>query len=199
MTTQSIKTRAARAGVGSSYEAGVGGLVKTFIHEVLYDVERAIFVDTDMLFLVDPALLWREFATMNDDQMVSFPTLGPKSHSGWICTCVMCVFTIHIRHYSHRCTSRLLNLKAMRERMFMPSTLLPTQSVNALGTPNTWNNTDTDPYNPDYGDQGLYWAIWQIYPQHFKHLSISWDTTHCRYSYGCPIQLSFQVNSCLPL
>lgn len=42
-----------------------------------------------MLFLVDPALLWREFKGMNEDQMIAFPTLGPKSHSGWICTCVM--------------------------------------------------------------------------------------------------------------
>ncbi|EIN12624.1 hypothetical protein PUNSTDRAFT_59955 [Punctularia strigosozonata HHB-11173 SS5] len=165
LTQDDISRRAARAGVGTSHEAGMGGLVKTFIHEVLHDVERIIFVDTDMLFLVDPALLWREFDAMDENQMVAFPTLGPKSHSGWICTCVM-----------------ILNLKAMRERMFMPSNLLPT--TPSLGSPDVWKDTGTDPYNPDYGDQGLYWAIWQGYPQHFKHLSISWDTTHCRYSYG---------------
>lgn len=77
-----------------------------------------------------------------------------------------------------------MNLQAMRDRMFMPSTLLPSRSAHALGTADVWQKTKTDPYNPDYGDQGLYWAILQAYPHYFKHLSISWDTTHCRYSYG---------------
>lgn len=95
LSEASIKARAARAGVGSKHDAGAGGLVKAFMHEVLYDVEKVIYYDTDMLFLVDPYLLWREFDRFKarDEQVLfSFPTLGPKSTSDVVCTCIMYVF-----------------------------------------------------------------------------------------------------------
>ena len=94
MTETSIRDRAQRAGVGSKHEAGVGGLVKAFLHELLYNVEKVIFFDTDMLFLVDPYLLWREFDRFkahNEEILVAFPTLGPESTADVICTCIMCV------------------------------------------------------------------------------------------------------------
>jgi len=94
LSEASIAARAARAGVGSKHAAGAGGLVKAFLHEVLYDVEKVIYFDTDMLFLVDPYLLWREFdrfSARNEEVLFSFPTLGPKSTSDVVCTCIMCV------------------------------------------------------------------------------------------------------------
>jgi hypothetical protein len=41
-----------------------------------------------------------------------------------------------------------------------------------------------DPMNPDFGDQGLYFAVWKLYGSdgRFRDLSINWDVTHCRYS-----------------
>lgn len=71
--------------------------MKTFLHEVLYDVEKVIYYDTDMLFLVDPYLLWREFDRFdarNEEVLFSFPTLGPKSTSDVVCTCIMYVFVV---------------------------------------------------------------------------------------------------------
>jgi hypothetical protein len=88
----SIRDRARRAGVASKHTAGYGGLVKTFIHEVLYDVKRVIYLDTDMLFLVDPYLLWRDFERywgQSKDFMIAFPTLGERSTSDVVCTCIM--------------------------------------------------------------------------------------------------------------
>jgi len=88
----SIRDRARRAGVASKHNAGYGGLVKTFLHEVLHDVKRVIYLDTDMLFLVDPYLLWRDFERYWDqsrDFMVAFPTLGERSTSDVVCTCIM--------------------------------------------------------------------------------------------------------------
>ncbi|KDQ61218.1 glycosyltransferase family 8 protein [Jaapia argillacea MUCL 33604] len=168
LSEEMVKARADRAGVGSKHAAGVGGLVKVFLHDLLYDVDKVIFFDTDMLFLVDPYLLWREFDEMKHDEMVSFPTLGPQSGTEAVCTCVM-----------------LLNLQLMRSVKFMPSTLLP-PSTDAFPTTSgaTWVNQGVDPLNPDFGDQGLYWAIWKQFPERYKHLSLSWDMTHCRFSYG---------------
>lgn len=88
----SIRDRAHRAGVASKHDAGYGGLVKTFLHEVLYDVKRVIYLDTDMLFLVDPYLLWRDFErywSQSRDFMVAFPTLGERSTCDVVCTCIM--------------------------------------------------------------------------------------------------------------
>lgn len=166
LTDAMIRARASRAGVDTRYSAGLGGLVKVFIHELLYDVEKVIFYDTDMLFLVDPFLLWREFQEMHDDQMIAFPTLGTDSDPMEICTCVM-----------------LLNLRAMRATSFMPSTLFPPSSPKSI-SPAAWRATGTDPLKPKFGDQGLYWAVWKHRPEYFKHLSMSWDITHCRFSYG---------------
>ncbi|KAG8683773.1 hypothetical protein FRC09_015857, partial [Ceratobasidium sp. 395] len=156
VSLDAIKARAGRAGVGTKYSAGWGGLVKVFMHELLPNVERAIFVDTDMLFVVDPVLLWNTFSTLKPDQIVAFPTLGPKSDSSRICTCVM-----------------LLDLAAMRnvERPFMSSSLVPTWSRNALSSrafslalsgdgmiesADRSQRVKFDPMDPLYGDQGIY-------------------------------------------
>ena len=41
-----------------------------------------------------------------------------------------------------------------------------------------------DPEDPEFGDQGLYFAIWKRHGRRmFRDLSISWDVTHCRYSW----------------
>lgn len=47
VTHDHIRARGERAGVGHNWSQ----LVKLFIHELLVDVERAIFVDTDMIFV----------------------------------------------------------------------------------------------------------------------------------------------------
>lgn len=154
------------------------------MHELLPTVERAIFVDTDMLFVVDPWLLWNTFSTLKPKQMIAFPTLGPSSDASRICTCVM-----------------LLDLAAMRDHKspFMSSTLVPGWSKNALSTkafdlalkgsgliPSAEREklVKFDPMSPLYGDQGIYHIIWTHYPELFAHLSLRWDVTHCRKGYG---------------
>lgn len=170
ISEDSIRDRAHRAGVASKHDAGYGGLVKTFLHEVLHDVKRVIYLDTDMLFLVDPYLLWRDFElywNQSRDFMVAFPTLGERSTCDVVCTCIM-----------------LLDLEQMRKRFFMPSTNFPA-GTKTLGNNETWARAEIDPENPEFGDQGLYFAIWKRYGRRmFRDLSVSWDMTHCRFSYG---------------
>jgi hypothetical protein len=154
------------------------------MHELLPSVKRAIFVDTDMLFVVDPFLLWNTFSTLRPNQMIAFPTLGPNSDSSRICTCVM-----------------LLDLAAMRnaKRPFMSSSLVPSWSQDALSTKafkmalsgdgmiqsaERTKLVKFDPMSPLYGDQGIYHVIWTHFPDLFAHLSLRWDVTHCRKGYG---------------
>lgn len=182
VSTDAIKARSGRAGIG--YRSGWGMLLKVFMHELLPDVDKAIFVDTDMLFVLDPLLLWNTFSTLKPNQLMAFPTLGPNSDASRICTCVM-----------------LLNLAAMRNtnRPFMSSTLVSGWPKNALSSKafertiaagGTVPDADRskrvkfDPMNPLYGDQGIYHIIWTHFPELFAHLSLRWDTTHCRSSYG---------------
>lgn len=43
---------------------------------------------------------------------------------------------------------------------------------------------EIDPEDPEFGDQGLYFAIWKRYGRKmFRDLSVSWDMTHCRFSW----------------
>ena len=80
----------------------------------------------------------------------------------------------------------------------MPSTSFPSGTVT-LGSNKTWTRAGMflgvpcrvlftprqgiDPENPEFGDQGLYFAIWKRFGRElFRDLSVSWDMTHCRYS-----------------
>ncbi|KAF8920692.1 hypothetical protein CPB85DRAFT_1248198 [Mucidula mucida] len=110
ITPEQVQDRVHRAGIGGNWNL----LSKVFIHELLVDIDRAIFIDTDMIFVVDPLELWKNFADFGEDQLMSFPTMGPQSHAGKICSCVM-----------------LMDLARMRDVQFMPSTLLPAREALA--------------------------------------------------------------------
>ena len=85
----------------------------------------------------------------------------------------------------------------------MPSTNFPA-GTKTLGNNETWSRAgvfgfssdmyfrsdsmnpshiEIDPENPEFGDQGLYFAIWKRHGRKmFRDLSVSWDMTHCRFS-----------------
>ncbi|KAF9057686.1 hypothetical protein BJ165DRAFT_1422470 [Panaeolus papilionaceus] len=158
-------------------------LTKLLMHEILFDVEKTIFVDTDMIFVVDPVQLWDGFDTLEDNALLALPTLGPKSHAGEICTCVM-----------------LLHLERMRtpepNSLLIPSSLVPGHkdiftdaflAAEREGIANHLGGTDNVPFSrkdPPYGDQGIFYALWHYRRNLFTHLSLRWDITQCRSSYG---------------
>ena len=106
--------------------------------------------------------------------------MGPNSHPGKICSCIM-----------------LMNLQRMRDAHFMPSTLFPSstkslassaffQGANA-GIPSPTipgKFTPFDPLAPFFGDQGIYHVVWYFYPQRFRTLSHRWDVNFCRQHWG---------------
>ncbi|KZT61454.1 glycosyltransferase family 8 protein [Calocera cornea HHB12733] len=167
LTPDQIWARGARAGIGSTYHAGPGGLAKVFLHEILTETKRAIFIDIDTLFTVDPLLLWKEFARFRPGQVFAVPTLGPESDELTVCSCAL-----------------LLDLEAMRERFqWVASDLRPGASRTDVAY-SSLMSTGLDPRNPPFGDQGVYYAIWKARPELAGHLSLSWDVSHCRNHWG---------------
>lgn len=153
---------------------------KLLLHEILVDVEKVIFIDTDMLFVVDPYEIWKNFDSFDENTIIQFPTLGPKSHAGQVCSCVM-----------------LMNLARMRNpsSMFIPSSLLPQTSITALtvmpfarasleGVPNPFKPSENIPLDPSqptpFGDQDIYHVVWYYRKDLIKHLSLRWDVSFCR-------------------
>jgi hypothetical protein len=131
---------------------------------------------------VDPFQLWNTFDTLDPDVLIAFPTLGNDSHAGQICTCVM-----------------LLRLERMRDPdiLFLPSSLLPKhddwlsepmKAAKEDGLPDIFGDPKVrmpfDPLDFLFGDQGVFHVIWLYRPYLFEHLSLRWDITACRESYG---------------
>ncbi|PPQ99080.1 hypothetical protein CVT24_003640 [Panaeolus cyanescens] len=177
-----VEERLTRAGIGIG-KRNWPMLSKLLMHEILIDVEKTIFVDTDMIFVVDPAQLWDNFRTFDDNALLALPTLGPTSHAGEICTCVM-----------------LLNLERMRRpepnSLLIPSSLIPqykdilTEALDAAerdGIPNMKGRPERASFSrkdAPFGDQGIIYALWMHRPALFPQLSLRWDITQCRSSYG---------------
>ncbi|EJU01805.1 hypothetical protein DACRYDRAFT_116245 [Dacryopinax primogenitus] len=167
LSSSQIWARGARAGIGSTYHAGAGGLAKVFLHEILTETKRAIFIDIDTLFTVDPLLLWKEFDKFKPGQVFALPTLGPGSDELTVCSC-----------------SLLLDLEAMRDRFQWVASDLRPQASRTDVAYSSLMSAGLDPHNPPFGDQGVYYAIWRARPELAGHLGLSWDVSHCRNHWG---------------
>lgn len=166
-------------GIATDHSAGVPGLMKLFIHEILPDtVKRAIFVDTDAFFISDPLLLWEQFNNHKEDTAVSMPTHPEQSAPEWhdaskICSCVI-----------------LLNLERLRKLHLMDSTVYRDAGITALSPPGFRDMFGPPGEDGHYqgvklGDQGYWWAIVSSRPDIFEHLSFDWEVSSCLVgSYG---------------
>ncbi|KAK0473127.1 hypothetical protein EDD18DRAFT_1313994 [Armillaria luteobubalina] len=168
ITAERVRDRGHRAGIGEQWNL----LSKVFMHELLVDVDKTIFMDTDMIFLVDPlelVCIGTISTSLNPTLLMSFPTLGPTSHPGQICSCIM-----------------LMNFTLMRNpsAMFMPSTLLPDTAALIFGCTPPMKQVSFDPYNPFFADQGIFHVMWLYRPAMFRHLSLRWDVSTCRQQLG---------------
>lgn len=185
ITPKRVEDRLRRAGLGTNWKF----LTKLLIHEILVDVERTIFMDTDMIFVVDPVQLWDTFDTSLQDKqkLVALPTLGPNSHAGEICTCVMLMDLARMRDPSPSTGALLIPSNLHRSS---PDLLNPVLSqAEAEGIPNMEGRPLTEMIafsrqRPPFADQGIIYVLWKYRPELFARLSMRWDLTHCRDGYG---------------
>ncbi|KAJ7093079.1 hypothetical protein C8R44DRAFT_646136 [Mycena epipterygia] len=176
---QSMMDRLEREGsIISDHSAGVPGLMKLFLHEILpTSVKKVIFVDSDAMLVADPTLLWQTFDGLKPSTAIvmgSHPDHDAEQwhHASRICSCVM-----------------LLNLEKFRELRLMdssiyrndtsglyPPALAPSAFRAMYGIP-AGENSRYD--NVRLGDQGYWWAIVDHNPHLFEPLSYDFEVTSC--------------------
>ncbi|CAA7270160.1 unnamed protein product [Cyclocybe aegerita] len=174
---QSMLDRVEREGsIKTDHSAGLPGLMKLFIHEILPPtVKRSIFVDTDALFIADPALLWDVFDTLRPATaivMASHPDQDSPEwhHASRICSCVMLLDLEKLR------SLRLMDSRIYHELDDFPA-LSPEAFRAKYGLPGGHGHGRYD--NVRLGDQGYWWAIVDHRPDIFEPLSYDYEITSC--------------------
>ncbi|KAJ7702468.1 hypothetical protein B0H17DRAFT_1044435 [Mycena rosella] len=178
-TWQSMMDRIDREGsVNSDHSAGIPGLMKLFIHEILPEsVKKVIFIDTDAILIADPTLMWKTFDELKPSTAIVMGSHPDHNSKEWnnasrICSCVM-----------------LLNLQKLREIRLMdssiyrndpsalyPQALAPPAFRAMYGAP-TGERGRYD--NVRLGDQGYWWAIVDHNRELFEPLSYDFEVTSC--------------------
>lgn len=148
--------------------------MKLFIHEILPEsVERTIFIDTDALFITDPALLWDRFGDFAPQTALAMPSHPDHSSVEWhnanrICSCIMLLDLARLR------ALRLMDSSAYRDAAASPA-LAPAAFRALFGAP----GEDGKYRDVKLGDQGYWWAIVSQNPVLFEHLSYDWEMSSC--------------------
>ncbi|RDB21518.1 hypothetical protein Hypma_011350 [Hypsizygus marmoreus] len=177
---QSMLDRVEREGsIKTDHSAGLPGLMKLFIHEIIPpDVKKGIYIDTDALFISDPALLWNVFQHLKPTTsivMASHPDqIAPEwNDASRICSCVMLLDLEKLR------ASRLMDSTFYRGDTSgkHPAALSPPTFRAKYGLPGGDGHGRYD--NVRLGDQGYWWAIVDHRPDIFEPLSYDFEVTSC--------------------
>jgi len=176
---QSMVDRIDREGsIMTDHSAGVPGLMKLFLHEILPpSVKKVIFVDSDSLLVADPSLMWRVWDGAKPSTAFIMASHSDQNAEEWhhasrICSCVM-----------------MLNLEKFRELRLMdssiyrndtsglfPIALAPSAFRAMYGAPTGENGRYN---NVRLGDQGYWWAIVDRNRDLFEPLSFDFEVTSC--------------------
>ncbi|KAF8876039.1 hypothetical protein CPB84DRAFT_1796191 [Gymnopilus junonius] len=174
---QAMLDRIEREGsIQTDHSAGLPGLMKLFIHEIVPPtVKKSIYIDTDALFVSDPALLWDVFNSLHSSTAIVMGSHPDQEAPEWhhaskICSCVM-----------------LLDLEKLRSLRLMDSSIYrDLGGIQALSPPafrakyGLPGGDVTGRYNNvRLGDQGYWWAIVDYYPNIFEPLSYDFEVTSC--------------------
>ncbi|GJE97040.1 glycosyltransferase family 8 protein [Phanerochaete sordida] len=173
---EAMAERVEREGaISTIHSAGIVGLMKLFIHEILPPtVKKSIFVDTDAFFISDPRLLWEQFRTWGPDTAISMPSHPDMSSAPWrdankICSCVMLLDLARLR------ALRLMDSSAYRAAGG-PAALSPPAFAALFGAPDPATGKYRDAW---LGDQSYWWAVVKARPDLYAHLSYDWEVSSC--------------------
>lgn len=154
-----------------SHSSGRWGTAKLMIPWIIQDRERAIIVDTDMIFMQDPMNLWELFSTGSQDWIYQMP-IARMTSPIYICSCIM-----------------LLKLRRIREHQVYPNLMR-----FALEQAPTWYDPEIKLYKPNTGDQGVYFQLIKHYTKLFKRLPVHWARGHCgKYQDALKVQSKLPV------
>ncbi|KAJ7849107.1 hypothetical protein B0H14DRAFT_3108827 [Mycena olivaceomarginata] len=176
---QSMLDRIDREGsIKTDHSAGISGLMKLFIHEILPpSVKKAIFVDSDSILIANPRLMWEIWDSAKPSTAFIMASHSDQHAEEWhdasrICSCVMMLNLEKFRQL------RLMDSSIYRNDTsgLFPTALAPSAFRAMYGTP-TGENGRYD--NVRLGDQGYWWAIVDHNRDLFEHLSFDFEVTSC--------------------
>ncbi|KAK7015077.1 glycosyltransferase family 8 protein, partial [Favolaschia claudopus] len=172
---QSMLDRIGREGsIMTDHSAGVPGLMKLFLHEILPPtVKKAIYIDTDALLIADPTLMWKIWDTAKPSTAFIMASHSDQNAEEWhhasrICSCVMMLNLEKFRQL------RLMDSSIYRNDTsgLFPAALAPSAFRAMYGAP-TGERGRYD--NVQLGDQGFWWAIVDHNRDLFEHLSFDFE------------------------
>lgn len=136
-------------------------LAKLYIPLMLREYSRVIVLDSDMIFLEDPAVLWSNFY---DGKPWTFKLpLKDLTTASRICSCVILIKVQNV----------------IRENIY------PHKVKRALlKNGQSWFNSNLGIYLPKHADQGVYYALRMTYPYLFESLDRRYNVDHCHDYYG---------------
>lgn len=134
---------------------------KLYIPFLLRHYERLIVIDTDIIFLQDPLLLWDQFNDENASWLYKMP-LNDRKNENTICSCVV-----------------LINVKNV-----LSSNLYPAEFQKALQLNGDTYNRSTGLYQTHRVDQAVYYLLSKRRPEMFTTLHERFNVEHCRRYFG---------------
>ena len=146
------------------HHSGHWGAVKMFVPWLLPHHDRAIVLDTDLLFVTDPVRLWDEFETNGKDWLYKMP-IKNMDHPSNMCSCI-----------------KLIEIRKVR----LESDYYPAVFQKALARHPEWKdpNSSIDHYLAPHGDQGVYYAMIQSNKTLVAPLAAFWNTDRCHNYYN---------------
>jgi hypothetical protein len=156
-----VKELARKNNIKIRHHSGEWGIAKIYLPHILPSVGRTIFVDTDMIFLTDPLLLWKKFSSFDSNTIIMWhkPSGDTTNH---ICSCIM-----------------LWDFERSRQSMWEIE-IAPTAFKKYLkpfpdGTYNAGGGG---------GDQDFIWAIAKLRPDMFQYFGLDWNIQNCYEFFG---------------
>lgn len=116
-----IQNGAQNLGINITHHAGAAGFAKLFLFQILWNVERAIYLDVDMMFAEDIGMLWKYYEEMEEDEDLllfmgdNHPTAyGPRARYPF-CSCQL---IMHLERMRRQNLTRLV-MEAFGEQKAM--------------------------------------------------------------------------------
>lgn len=135
-------------------------IAKLFVPWLLPDLDRVVVIDSDMVFLEDPAILWAEFD--GDDSWAYKLPLNDMENYNSICSCIV-----------------LINIRTVLKNDFYPSKFL-----HALALAGTKPDPETGLYETERVDQHVYYYLYKAYPKLLRTLKQEFNMDYCHQFYG---------------
>lgn len=167
ITEENIDSWARTLNIVLSQHPGRWALAKMMIPWLLPQLDRAIVVDADFVFVDDPTGLLQFFPSGSTQRAIYSMPLGDESSILSICSCIV-----------------LIDCARARQQKVYPELIQEAFNTVAKWRHRRWYSRQTATWNPMLGDQGIYWILFKKFPNLFQSLPNRWNVQKCNHFQG---------------